>query len=67
MVQETSITRFIPCRDGVLPLNLIAEAAHDLDSVESDYQQHSSAGQVIAQNYFEATSVRAAFIEIAIA
>ena len=63
MVQETGIIRFIPCRDGVLPLNSIAEAAQDLDSVESDYQRHSSVGQVIARNYFEATNVLADFIE----
>ena len=67
MAQETGITRFIPCRDGVLPLNTIAKAAQDLDSVESDYQRHSSATQEIARKYFEATNVLADFIEKATA
>jgi hypothetical protein len=67
MAQETGITRLIPCRDGVLPLNSIAKVAPDFDSVESDYQRHSSATQEIARKYFKATNVLAGSIEKATA
>ena len=67
IVQVTRITRFVPCRDGVLPRHSIAEAAQYRDSAESDCQRHSSAGQVVARNYFEATSALADFIENAVA
>ena len=67
VVQDTGFSRLIPCGDGLLPFNSIVEAARHVESVENDYQRHSTAAQEIAREYFEATNVLADFIEKAIA
>ena len=63
ITQDTGFGKFLSTGEGLFGFNTIEEILGALEAVNSDYEKHSRAARVIAEEYFKAETVLAKLIE----
>ena len=57
VVQDTGFSTVLPVGEGILPFKTLEEAAASICEVEGDYERHSKAARLIAEEYFDSNKV----------
>jgi hypothetical protein len=65
LVQDTGWTSHLPAGDGLLAFSTLDEAVAGVDCINSGYARHREAAAAIARDYFDASRVLPALLEIA--
>jgi hypothetical protein len=67
VVQDTGFSNVLPTGEGLLAFETPSQAAEAINRVVSDYERHARAAREIARAYFDAGSVLAELVDIAMA
>jgi len=57
IAQETGFSDYLPCGEGLFSFSSIGDALQAVDSINRDYERHSTAARRIASEYFESGKV----------
>src|SRR5262249_37435950 len=57
IAQETGFSDYLPCGEGLFPFRTMEDALNAIESINQDYQRHSTAARLIAEDYFESGKV----------
>ena len=63
MTQDTGFGNILPIGRGLFAFQSIEDILMAIDTIESDYEQHSRAAREIAEEYFAAENVLRGLIE----
>jgi hypothetical protein len=66
VVQYTGASQFLPDACGLFRFRTIEEAAHHLETLEADYERHCREARALAEEYFDARTVLARALELAL-
>lgn len=63
LVQDTGFGRRLPAGEGLVPFRTLEEAIAGAEQIMCDYDRHSRAARVIAEEYFDSNKVLSEFCE----